>query len=82
MTLKKTTMLFEDEVYEKLKQKSKINKVSIGEMVREAVTHYYGIKTKEEKSKAVARLLEMKCEVPKEYKDLEKEIEKGFLDEQ
>ncbi len=81
MALKKTTLLFEKDVYEILKQKSKLNNVSIGEMVREAVTNYYGIKTKQDKNKAMEKLLELECEVPQKYEDLEEEIIEGILDE-
>lgn len=81
MVLKKTTLLFEKDVYETLKQKSEINKKSIGEMVREAVTHYYSIKTKADKSAALKKLLKLECEVPEKYEDLEEEIIEGMLDD-
>jgi len=78
MTLKKTTLLFEEDTYEKLKEKASINKVSIGEMVREAVTNYYGIKTKKEKNAAIEKLSKLECRVPQKYEDLEKEILEGM----
>lgn len=80
MNLKKTTLLFDDEVYEKLKEKSKLEKVSIGELVREAVSNYYGIKTMEEKMKALNRLKMLNLPVG-EPEVLDKEIEKGYLEE-
>jgi hypothetical protein len=79
MTLKKTTLLFEENIYEKLKEKAILNKVSIGEMVREAVANYYKIKTKKEKSMALLKLSKLECVVPEKYEDLEKEILEGML---
>lgn len=79
MTLKKTTLLFEEDIYEKLKEKAFINKISIGEMVREAVANYYGIKTKKEKNIALKKLSELECKVPEKYEDLEKEILEGII---
>ncbi|MFO7929457.1 MAG: hypothetical protein R6U35_07300 [Candidatus Humimicrobiaceae bacterium] len=49
-------------------------------MVREAVSNYYGIKTKQDKNKAMEKLLELECEVPQKYEDLEEEIIEGVLD--
>ena len=49
MVLKKTTLLFDKDIYEKLKDRAKRDNVSIGGLVREAVATYYGIKTKEDK---------------------------------
>ena len=46
MSLKKTTLLFDEDVYEKLKDKAKRDNVSVGGLVREAVATYYGMKTK------------------------------------
>jgi len=78
MTLKKTTLLFEEEVYEKLREKSKLQNVSIGELVREAVAIYYGIKNKEDKLKALSKLKSLNLPVS-DYDLMEKEIIKGAL---
>ena len=63
MPLKKATLLFDEDVYEKLREKSLIDNVSIGELVREAVSVYYGIKNTEEKLKALNKLKSMKLPV-------------------
>jgi len=78
MSLKKTTLLFEEEVYEKLREKSKLQNVSIGELVREAVATYYGIKNKEDKLKALSKLESLNLPVS-DYDSMEKEIIKGAL---
>jgi len=78
MALKKTTLLFEEDVYEKLKEKSRRRKVSIGGLVREAVAAYYGIKNKEEKRKALDRLKSLNLPVA-DYESMEKEIMEGAL---
>ncbi|MBC8390185.1 MAG: ribbon-helix-helix protein, CopG family [Actinobacteria bacterium] len=78
MSLKKTTLLFEEEVYEKLREKSKLQNVSIGELVREAVATYYGIKNKEDKLKALSKLKSLNLPVS-DYDSMEKEIIKGAL---
>jgi len=78
MSLKKTTLLFEEEVYEKLREKSKLQNVSIGELVREAVAAYYGIKNKEDKLKALSKLKSLNLPVS-DYDSMEKEIIKGAL---
>jgi len=80
MSLKKTTLLFEEEVYEKLKEKAKREKVSIGRLVREAVATYYGIKNKEDKLKALCRLKSLNLPVA-DYESMEKEIIKGALND-
>lgn len=63
MALKKATLLFDEEVYEKLREKSTTNNVSIGELVREAVASYYGIKSMEEKIKSLNKLKSMSLPV-------------------
>ena len=63
MPLKKATLLFDEDVYEKLREKSLINNISIGELVREAVSGYYGIRTTEEKLKSLNKLSSMKLPV-------------------
>ncbi|MEA2015275.1 MAG: CopG family transcriptional regulator [Actinomycetota bacterium] len=73
MSLKKTTLLFEEDVYEKLKEKARRRNVSIGGLVREAVVTYYGIKNKEEKRKALDRLKSLNLPVA-DYESMEKEI--------
>jgi hypothetical protein len=78
MALKKTTLLFEEEVYEKLREKSKLQNVSIGELVREAVATYYGIKNTEDKLKALSKLKSLNLPVS-DYDLMEKEIIKGAL---
>ena len=80
MSLKKTTLLFEEEVYENLKEKAKREKVSIGGLVREAVATYYGIKNKEDKLKALGRLKSLNLPVA-DYESMEKEIIKGALND-
>lgn len=56
MALKKATLLFDEEVYEKLREKSVTSNTSIGELVREAVASYYGIKNSSEKIEALNKL--------------------------
>lgn len=80
MSFKKTTLLFEEEVYEKLKEKARREKVSIGGLVREAVATYYGIKNKEDKLKALGRLKSLNLPVA-DYESMEKEIIKGALND-
>ena len=63
MPLKKATLLFEEDIYEKLREKSLIDNVSIGELVREAVSVYYGIRTTEEKLESLNKLSAMKLPV-------------------
>ena len=63
MPLKKATLLFEEDIYEKLREKSLIDNVSIGELVREAVSVYYGIKNTEDKLEALNKLKSMKLPV-------------------
>lgn len=76
MRLKKATLLFDEEVYEKLREKSGIDNVSIGELVREAVAAYYGIKSKEEKLEALNKLKSMNLSVTSP-ENIEEEILKG-----
>lgn len=76
MGLKKATLLFDEEVYEKLREKSSIDNVSIGELVREAVAAYYGIKSKEEKLEALNKLKSMNLSVTSP-ENIEEEILKG-----
>ena len=78
MALKKTTLLFEEEVYEKLREISKLENISIGELVREAVATYYGIKSKDDKLKALNKLRSLNLPVS-DYDLVEKEIIKGAL---
>ena len=80
MSLKKTTLLFEEEVYEKLKEKAKREKVSIGGLVREAVATYYSIKNKDDKLKALDRLKSLNLPVA-DYESMEKEIIEGALND-
>ena len=54
--LKKATLLFDEEVYEKLREKSLTGNTSIGELVREAVASYYGIRSSSEKMEALNKL--------------------------
>ena len=63
MPLKKATLLFDEDVYEKLRENSLIVNVSIGELVREAISVYYGIRTTEEKLKSLNKLSSMKLPV-------------------
>ena len=78
MALKKTTLLFEEEVYEKLREKSKLENISIGELVREAVATHYGIKSKDDKLEALNKLRSLNLPVS-DYDLVEKEIIKGAL---
>lgn len=78
MSLKKTTMLFEEDVYEKLKEKARRENVSIGGLVREAVATYYGIKNKEDKLEALNRLKSLNLPAA-DYESMEKEIIEGAL---
>jgi len=80
MTLKKTTMLFEENMYKKLQEKSKMENLSIGELVREAVTNYYGIKSSKEKMEALEKLGKMNLPVA-DYDEMEKDIIKGLLND-
>jgi len=80
MTLKKTTMLFEENMYKKLQEKSKMENLSIGELVREAVTNYYGIKSSKEKMEALEKLGKMNLPVS-DYDEMEKDIIKGLLND-
>ena len=78
--MKKTTLLFEEDVYDKLKDKARRDNVSIGGLVREAVATYYGIKTKEEKLQALKRLKGLDLPVA-DPETMEKEIINGALDD-
>jgi hypothetical protein len=78
MSLKKTTLLFEKDVYEKLKEKAKRENVSIGGLVREAVATYYGIKNKEDRLKALDKLKSLDLPAG-DYESMEEEIIKGAL---
>ena len=80
MSLKKTTLLFDKDVYEKLKDKAKRDNVSVGGLVREAVAKYYGMKTKEDKLKALKKLkdLDLPTGSPE---DMESQITKGALND-
>ena len=78
MVLKKTTLLFDEDVYERLKDKARRDNVSIGGLVREAVSTYYGMKTKEDKQKALNCLKDLNLPVG-DPETIEKEITKGAL---
>lgn len=80
MSLKKTTLLFEEDVYAKLKEKARRENVSIGGLVREAVATYYGIKNKEDKLEALNRLKSLNLPAVG-YESMEKEIIEGALDD-
>ncbi len=80
MSLKKTTLLFEEDVYVKLKEKARRENVSIGGLVREAVATYYGIKNKEDKLEALNRLKSLNLPAVG-YESMEKEIIEGALDD-
>lgn len=80
MALKKTTLLFEEQTYKKLKEKSKVEKTSIGELVREAVANYYGIKSNREKMEALKKLSQMNMPVS-DYEEMKKDIIKGLLND-
>lgn len=66
--LKKATLLFDEEVYEKLREKSVTSNTSIGELVREAVASYYGIRNSSEKIEALNKLknLDLPVDSPEE----------------
>lgn len=80
MTLKKTTLLFEEQIYKRLQEKAKAEKLSIGELVREAVKNYYGIKSRKEKMDALKKLSQMNMPVS-DYEEMEKDIIKGLLND-
>ena len=80
MVLKKTTLLFDEDVYEKLKDRARRDNVSIGGLVREAVATYYGMKTREDKQEALKKLKSLSLPVG-DPEDMEKEIIKGVLDD-
>ena len=80
MALKKTTLLFEEDVYLKLKEKAKREKASIGGLVREAVATFYGIKSKEDKLEALENLKSLDLAVDDPEK-MEKEILKGAVND-
>lgn len=80
MSLKKTTLLFEEEVYIKLKEKAKREKVSIGRLVREAVATCYGIKNKEDRLKALDSLKSLNLAVS-DPEIMEKEIIGGAIND-
>jgi hypothetical protein len=60
MTIKKVTLLFDKSIYEKLREKSLIDDVSIDELVKKAVSVHYRIRTSEEKLKSLNKLSSMK----------------------
>ncbi len=78
MALKKTTLLFEEDVYRKLKEKAKREKVSIGRLVREAVAICYGIKNKEDKLQALEALKSLDLAIA-DPEIIENEIIRGAL---
>jgi len=80
MTLKKTTLLFEEDAYNKLKEKAKREKTSIGELVREAVATFYGMKSKEDRLKALSNLKSLNLPIA-DSEQIEKEILKGVVDD-
>ena len=80
MSLKKTTLLFDEDVYEKLKDKARRDNVSVGGLVREAVATYYGMKTKEDKLKALMKLKDLDLPVGSP-EDMENQITRGALND-
>lgn len=78
MSLKKTKLLFEEDMYEKLKEKARRENVSVGGLVREAVAAYYGIKNKEDKIRALDKLKSLNLPAA-DYESMEKEIIGGAL---
>ena len=66
--LKKATLLFDEEVYEKLREKSVTSNTSISELVRKAVASYYGIRNSSEKIEALNKLkdLDLPVDSPEE----------------
>jgi len=80
MPLKKTTLLFEEEVYIKLKEKAKREKVSIGRLVREAVATCYGIKNKEDRLRALDSLKSLNLAIS-DPEIMEKEIIRGAIND-
>ena len=80
MALKKTTLLFEEDVYQKLKERAKRERVSIGGLVREAVATFYGIKSKEDKLEALEKLKSFDLAIGDPEK-MEKEILKGAVND-
>jgi len=80
MALKKTTLLFEESVYNKLKERAKRENSSIGELVREAVADFYGMKSKEDRLEALKKLKSLNIPVSGQ-EQIEKEILKGALND-
>ena len=80
MSLKKTTLLFEEEVYIKLKEKAKREKVSIGSLVREAVATCYGVKNREDRLRALDSLKSLNLAVS-DPEIMEKEIIEGAIND-
>jgi predicted CopG family antitoxin len=80
MALKKTTLLFEEDVYNKLKERAKRENASIGELVREAVATFYNIKSKEDKLDALEKLKLLNLPIA-DQEQIEKEILKGELND-
>ena len=76
LALKKATLLFDEEVYEKLREKSVTSNTSIGELVREAVASYYGIRNSSEKIEALNKLKNLDLPVGNP-EEIEAQIIKG-----
>ena len=61
---------------EKLKEESRERKMSVGEIVREAITNKYSV-SREEKIDEAKKMFQLNAPV-KEWEEMKKEIEEGF----
>ena len=77
---KKTTILFPSPLFKSLEALAKVKRTSIGNLIREAVKRQYGLLEENERLKAVKALGEINAPV-KEWAEMEKEIEKGILND-
>ena len=75
---KKMTLLFSEDMYFQLKEISKLNKKSIGELVRNAITKCYKITTEEERIKSFNELCKIEAPVS-DWEIMEREIMEGSL---
>ncbi len=77
--MKRTQILFPEEQFRLLEKEAAQRKCSIGLLVREAVTKEYTASSREKRLEAARRLAAMNLPVL-DWEELEKEIERGFLE--
>ncbi|MFH1679471.1 MAG: hypothetical protein ABIH26_02360 [Candidatus Eisenbacteria bacterium] len=63
MLTKKTTLLFEPDVYLRLVREAKTQRISVGELVRRAVLERYGVAAKPDRVRAVQKLASLSLPV-------------------